>query len=168
MNVPIWSLSSISETITVAVAPVFLLAGISALLGVMTNRLGRIIDRSRILQRGLRDLAGSDAELEHMINKEMLLLLRRGHYINYAINLATGSALLVCIVIMALFLSGLIQVELSGTIAILFIVCMGMLVVSLSLFLVEVFLATRSMRDSLIRSEFVILSLNRKSDSQTL
>lgn len=161
-------LISISETIKIAVAPVFLLAGISALLGVMTSRLGRIIDRSRILQRGLRDISGNDDELEEVIGKEIQMLLVRGQYTNYAINLAASSALLVCIVIIALFFSGLVEVNLSGTIAVLFIVCMGVLAMSLSSFLVEVFLATRSMRDSLIRSEFAILSLTRKTDSQSL
>lgn len=168
MDLPLWNLSSIAETIKIAVAPVFLLAGISALLGVMTSRLGRIIDRSRILQRGRRDLDETDVDLEHLINKEMRMLLRRGQYINYAINLATSSALLVCIVIMALFLSGLIQANFSAAIAVLFIICMAMMVVGLSLFLMEVFLATRSMRDSLIRSESLILSLNRRSDRQGL
>lgn len=37
------------ETIRVAVAPVFLLAGLAALLGVMTGRLARVIDRARVL-----------------------------------------------------------------------------------------------------------------------
>lgn len=168
MDLPIWNLYTISETIKIAVAPVFLLAGISALLGVMTSRLGRIIDRSRTLQRGLKDLSDTDTGSERLINKEMRMLLRRGQYINYAINLATTSALLVCIVIMTLFLSGLIQANFSGAIAVLFIICMAMMVVGLSLFLMEVFLATRSMRDSLIRSESLILSLNRRSDSDSL
>lgn len=161
-------LNSISEIIKIAVAPVFLLAGISALLGVMTSRLGRIIDRSRILQRGLRDISGNDDELEKVIGREIQMLLIRGQYTNYAINLAASSALLVCIVIITLFLSGLISVNLSGVIAVLFIVCMGVLAMSLSSFLIEVFLATRSMRDSLIRSEFAILSLTRKTDGQLL
>lgn len=161
-------LTSISEIIKIAVAPVFLLAGISALLGVMTSRLGRIIDRSRILQRGLRDISGNDDELERIIGKEIQMLLVRGQYTNYAINFAASSALLVCIVIITLFFSGLIVVNLSAVIAVLFIICMGLLALSLTSFLVEVFLATRSMRDSLIRSEFAILSLTRKGDSESI
>ena len=39
---------SISEIMQTAVTPVFLLAGIGALLNVMTGRLGRIIDLSLI------------------------------------------------------------------------------------------------------------------------
>ena len=39
----------ISHAIQLAIAPVFLLTGISALLGVMATRLARVIDRARQL-----------------------------------------------------------------------------------------------------------------------
>ena len=47
------SLISIAEIMQIAVTPVFLLAGIGALLNVMTARLGRIKDRMRVLQQAL-------------------------------------------------------------------------------------------------------------------
>ena len=49
MASPEWSLATVASVIDIAVAPVFLLAGISGLLVVLTNRLGRAIDRSRSL-----------------------------------------------------------------------------------------------------------------------
>ena len=41
---------AVAHAIELAVAPVFLLTGIAAILAVMMNRLGRIIDRARVLE----------------------------------------------------------------------------------------------------------------------
>ena len=152
--------TTIGQVIQLAVAPVFLLAGISGLLAVMTNRLGRIIDRSRILQRGFHKLSEGDAK--NAVNKEMTQLGRRGHFINMAINLATGSALLVCLVIISLFLSKLLSANFSTAIAVLFILCMTLLIIALCMFLLEVFVATAVMRKNLIRSEALIMAVNEE------
>ena len=47
-------ISPIAHVIQLSVAPVFLLSGIGAILAVMTNRLGRIIDRARVLEAHAR------------------------------------------------------------------------------------------------------------------
>ena len=154
--------TTIGQTIQLAVAPVFLLAGISGLLTVMTNRLGRVIDRSRILERGAKNL--TDPDIKAAIAKEMRQLGRRGHFINIAINMATCSALLVCVVVISLFLSKLLATNFSTTIAVLFILCMGLLIIALWMFLMEVFIATHSMRKGLTRSETFIFGLSVDDD----
>ena len=45
--------TTIAHAIQLAVAPVFLLTGVASILSVLTNRLSRIIDRSRFLHRNL-------------------------------------------------------------------------------------------------------------------
>ena len=47
--------SAIAHVIQLSVAPVFLLSGIGAILAVMTSRLGRIIDRARVLEARLEE-----------------------------------------------------------------------------------------------------------------
>lgn len=42
--------ADIAHVIQLSVAPVFLLAGIGSILGVMANRLARVVDRARILE----------------------------------------------------------------------------------------------------------------------
>ena len=42
-------ISTVAHVIQLAVAPVFLLTGIGAILTVITNRIARIVDRSRAL-----------------------------------------------------------------------------------------------------------------------
>ena len=42
--------TDIAHVIQAAIAPVFLLSGVAAMLGVLTNRLTRIVDRARALE----------------------------------------------------------------------------------------------------------------------
>ena len=155
MDTSLTTVSTIAQIIQIAVAPVFLLAGISGLITVMTNRLARVIDRTRILQRGRKQVDEKEESLL-LVDRELEQLRRRGNFINLAINFSTFSALLVCLVIMALFLGGLLGSNFSYAVAVLFIICMAMLIASLAFFLVEVFIATRSMRKGLIRAESLI------------
>jgi len=144
---------SISSVIQIAVAPVFLLAGIAALLGVMTTRLGRIIDRSRQLHAGNRDAlsVGTKALLE----KELASLEARGRFINQAITFATSSALMVCVVIITIFVSQFLNANLGEVIAGLFVLCMLTLIVALISFLREVAAAASAMREGLVLAERV-------------
>ena len=144
-------IDSISHVISISVAPVFLLAGISGLLMVLTNRLGRTIDRSRSLQKTLTDQTQTQHKI--VIEKEMVSLVKRSRFINLAINLAVVSALMVCLVIIALFVGRLLTYNVALIIASLFILCMTLLSASLSCFLVEIFIATRTLHSTLTSTE---------------
>lgn len=139
-----WNIDSISHVISISVAPVFLIAGISGLLMVLTNRLGRMIDRSRFLQATLTDQTQVQSKIE--IKKEILCLIQRSQYINLSINLATVSVLMVCLVIITLFVGSLWDLNVALVVASLFIFCMTLLCVSLSCFLVEIFISSRIIR----------------------
>ncbi len=149
-----WDISTIAHVIQMAVAPVFLLAGIAGLLGVMTNRLGRVIDRARTLARGDQIILSHTEQA--LINQENANLLQRGRFINLAIVFAGTSALLVCLVIMVIFTASLLNINISQLVAILFIITMVLLITALCLFLSEVFLATRLMRSGLAKTEAFI------------
>lgn len=135
--------SSVAHAIQLAVAPVFLLTGIGAMLGVMTNRLGRVIDRARLLENRLDNIATEDMEA---IRDHLRILFRRAKLINRAITLCTMTALLVCSVIAILFLGSLVHFDITAPVSTLFILAMVLLVLGLLLFLREVFLATASLR----------------------
>lgn len=134
---------NIAQTVQLSVAPVFLLTGIAAFLGVLSNRLGRITDRARILERRLHTTQG---EYNEFLQKELASLWWRIGMVNKAIRLCTISALLICLVVVALFLGGLLHARLSLIIAILFISAMLALIIALIYFLREVTRATRSMQ----------------------
>ena len=134
----------IAHIIQLAVAPVFLIAGIGALLTVLTNRLGRVVDRSRALEAELT--VEQPLELHPRWSKELFLLDRRMAWINRAITLAATAMLLVCLVIVTLFTGQLINNDLSALVSILFILTMAALIASLGNFLWEIHLAATMLR----------------------
>jgi hypothetical protein len=114
-------LGDVSHTIQLAIAPVFLLTGVGTNLMVLTNRLARIIDRTRVLEDRLE--AGIVPDTARL-RAELLSLYQRTHLINRAITLSTTCALLVCITIAALFIGDALALGLSKFIALLFIFAM--------------------------------------------
>jgi hypothetical protein len=127
--------TTVAHVIQLAVAPVFLLTGIGAILNVITNRLARIVDRSRVL-------GSSDGQLKPAQKDEMALLTRRTRWVHWAVSLCTMSALLVCIVIAALFVGAVTGFDPSRTVSLLFILAMIALISGLLCLLREIFLAT--------------------------
>ncbi|MEM8772112.1 MAG: DUF2721 domain-containing protein [Pseudomonadota bacterium] len=138
------ALSDIARTIELAVAPVFLLAGIGALLNVVTSRLGRAVDRARILETQILN----DPEIAEAprIRGELQVLDRRMLLAQRAIVLSSFSALLVCIVVATLFIGELAGVSATSLVAVLFVAAMAALIGGLSFFLAEVSIATRMLR----------------------
>lgn len=125
-----------------AVAPVFLLSGVGVTLGVLTNRLSRIVDRARALEK----LSHAEAAHAESVAVSLRVLARRAHYINIAIALCTISALLVSLVVVSLFTSAFVAVNLSILIAILFVLAMSCLTAAFGAFLLEVRLATSTLQ----------------------
>ena len=139
----LYDISNISNAIHLAVAPVFLLTGIGALLGVMTSRLGRVIDRARLLEGRLESAAPEDAA---GITAHLGILSRRAKLINLAITFCTMTALLICSVIALLFSGSFVRFNIAIPVALLFIMAMLLLVMGLLWFLREIFIATGSLR----------------------
>jgi hypothetical protein len=126
---------NVVNAIQLSVAPVFLLTGIGAMLAVMANRLARIVDRFRALVS-----SGSESQAKKI--KEMEMLLRRSRWVHWAISLSTVAALLVCIVIAALFIGTEVRLDSSRVVSLLFITAMLALISSLLCFLREIHLST--------------------------
>ncbi|MGB7480458.1 MAG: DUF2721 domain-containing protein [Burkholderiaceae bacterium] len=135
-------IGDIGHIIQLAIAPVFLLTGVGTNLTVLTNRLARIIDRSRKVDERIQN--GSQAE-QVDARRELDILYRRAHLISSAITLSTSCALLVCVVIAALFVGHLTNLGLSRFIAGLFIIAMLALIGSFIYLLREILIATRTM-----------------------
>ena len=132
-----------AHAIQLAVVPVFLLSGIGALLGVMANRLARVIDRARALEATWERLA--ESERGTVLSEVRNLDLRR-RLASWSINFAACAALIVCTVIVALFLEEFFHADLKWLTGGLFVCAMLALICSLSTFLREVYFATHTMR----------------------
>jgi hypothetical protein len=134
--------AAVAHVISLAVAPVFLLSGIGAMLAVMTQRLARVIDRARVLEMRLEANPGQAA----VLHKQLATLSRRAKLVGRAITLCTTTALLVCAVIAILFLGASMGFDASTPVAILFVVAMLSFFIGLLIFLREILVATASLR----------------------
>ena len=130
-----------AHAIQLAIAPVFLLTGIAALLGVMATRLARVIDRARWLEVGW---TGFDTAARAAARKELGVLEQRRHVCSWSINFCTVAALLICIVIVALFMEEFFARNLKWLSGGLFVIAMLGLILGLACFLREVYLATHT------------------------
>lgn len=133
---PSTAVEALAEVIQLAVAPVFLLAGIGAILNVLSTRLGRIVDRTRVVEEQL--VVVGDEDHQALLQRETNSLWRRIRLINWAIRTGVAAALLVCLVIVSLFIGEFVRVDLSTLIAVLFVGAMVVLIIGLVLFLLEV------------------------------
>ncbi len=136
-------LNDVTQAIQLALGPVFLLTGIAGMLNVMAGRLARIIDRGRQLTEGPGQI---EVQIRATMTVELQGLERRRHLASAAITACTFSALLVCMVITALFLEVMLDAPLKWLVGTLFTCATMALVVGLALFLREVHLATQTIR----------------------
>lgn len=137
------TISSIAHLIQISVAPVFLLTGVGSILSVLAARLGRIVDRSRVLEASLPNIDGAQQTLAHL---ELTRLSRRAGLINWAISLCTICALLICTLIALLFVGDFISTSMANFVALLFVVAMLALIGGLLCFLREIYMAIRNLR----------------------
>jgi len=131
----------ISNIISLAITPAFLLLGVMMQLRVLTNRLARIMDRCRTLDAKSTAQTGHKAAHQH----ELSVLYRRMDAIHRAIGFSIGCVTLICTVVVALFADDLFNLRLDALIASLFGFAMLMLIASFSLFLHEVLVASHSL-----------------------
>ena len=145
--------TAVARVIELSVAPVFLLAGISGLMVVLTNRLARIIDRARALRAAESEFASDEDILR--IRRELKAAHARGKVVNFAILMATLSALMVCLVIITLFLGSLQSAEMSVVISGMFVICILFLAMSFCAFLAEVLISTGYLKMGMMSAQGV-------------
>jgi CBS domain containing-hemolysin-like protein len=134
----------VAHLIQVALTPIFLISAIGVTLNVLTSRLARIVDRARSMESELcrPDYQAGGRDLHMALG----VLARRAHYINAAITMITLSALFIALVVVMLFVNAFAHWELSAFIAIMFILSMLSFAAALTSFLIEVRIATTTLR----------------------
>ncbi len=142
-------ISTVASTIQTAIAPVFLLAGLGAILNVLAGRLARIVDRVRTLEQLHPRSTGPEHD-RHVW--ELRILDRRITVINAALSLCVASAVMISLVVAMLFVAELVKLRIGTVVASLFIAAMLALVAGLILFLVEVRISLRAIH---VRAELL-------------
>lgn len=127
--------------VQLSLAPVFLLAAIGAVLNVVNARLMWIVDGIDRLD------ATSEADPAMREREELPALRRRRTYAQHAVNLCTGAALTICIIVATLFISAFIEPQIGTLVAGLWVLTMGLLFLGLFYFLLETRIATSTARE---------------------
>jgi hypothetical protein len=137
------SIEQIIPELQDAIGPVILISGVGLLLLTMTNRLGRAIDRARQLKHELSTRTG--VERTHAL-MQVSILYRRAKIIRVSIILAATSAALAALLIVTLFVTALLQSQQGWLIALIFVACIGCLLVSLAAFICDVNLSLQALK----------------------
>jgi len=126
-----------------AIGPVILISGVGLLLLTMTNRLGRAIDRSRQLKQEFVNRTGEELE---QTRSQVKILYRRATIIRLCIILAASSASLASILIVALFVGALFQIDFAWFVGLTFVACMLSLLCSMIAFIIDINLSLVALR----------------------
>ena len=143
------SVATVAQGIQLAIAPIFLLAGIGAFLNVCALRLARIVERARAIEPQLLGSRGAEHD-RHL--GEIRVLDRRMALVSRAILLSVLSALLTCAVVILLFAAALTGAQFGTLIAILFMTSMVAIGLGFAIFLVETRVGSRAVR---VRTELL-------------
>lgn len=133
----------LARAIQLSLAPVFLLAGVSGLLGVFTNRLARIIERARVLQDQHRD---APIATGRQVSRELQIQKRRMELVMRSIQCCTVTVLLVALVVSTVFMSAVARLDLALIVVPLFVTAMLFLMAAVPLFLLEMQMAAEQLR----------------------
>ena len=130
--------SSFLPVIQLAVTPVILLSGVGALMITLTNRMGRIVDRTRSLAGQVRGAAEPDRD---HFNGQLGIMWRRAKLIRLAVTLAALSMLLSCLLVRVIFIDASIHREFGLEMVVIFAASIGCLIASLLAFLRDIWMS---------------------------
>ena len=133
----------IVQTIQLALTPVFMLVAIGNIMNILSTRLARIVDRSRVLQQMHPETSGPEHDA---VVREIRLVARRIHLIGQAILLLVTAGLSVGITVVLLFVEDMAGVDLKPLVSIIFVASLALLIGALLLFLRETREATAALR----------------------
>lgn len=129
--------------IQLAITPVILITGLGSLLLTMTNRMGRIVDRTRALA-GQARTATAVGERAHF-ESQLRILYRRAKIIRLAVTLVASSMFFSGLLVVMIFLAALLAISLTAPILGVFVVSVLLLLASLAAFLRDIFLSLKAL-----------------------
>ena len=127
--------SELVPVLQTAIGPVVMISGVGLLLLTMTNRLGRIVDRSRALAHQVKEATDKDKE---PLRAQLRILGHRAELVRRAIALAAFCVLFAAILVISLFVTALFHVDIPWLVAGLFIISMGSLIGSMVEFIRDI------------------------------
>ena len=135
--------------IQLAITPVILMSSIGAVLISMTNRMGRVVDRTRALAVQIRQ--GEPSERAHLVS-QLQIMYRRAKLLRLAMTMSTMSVFVSALLVVVIFASALTRVEMSAVILALFVVSISFLLLGLGTFTRDVFLSLAALGQEVERA----------------
>ena len=130
--------SDLIHVLQAAVSPVVLISGVGLLILSMTNRLARVVDRSRQMGHSRHGIPDDEAR---RVEPQLRILVRRARLLRRAISCATFSVLLAAILVIVLFLSAYLRVEVVLISVVFFVFCLVSLIAGVISFLQDIHLS---------------------------
>lgn len=138
-------LSEWNSILQASVSPVILISGVGLLLLSMTNRLGRLIDRARVLSSEAKK-AASGSPSHQMLRDEIAIIFHRTKDVRLAVIFAVVSIFCVALLIVSLFCLNAMSLQVEGLAVLFFLGSLGSLILSLCYFLKEIFLSLDALK----------------------
>lgn len=135
--------SKFLPVIQLAITPVILISGVGALMLTLTNRLGRIVDRTRALAGQMRQ-AAADERLH--LDGQLAILWRRAKLVRLAVTFSGFSMLLSCVLVLLIFVDASLQREYGLELVVIFIASVLALISALVAFLRDIWLSLEALR----------------------
>ncbi|MCW1383842.1 DUF2721 domain-containing protein [Novosphingobium sp. KCTC 2891] len=133
----------IAQTIQLALAPVFVLVAIGNIMNILTTRLGRIVDRSRTLQKLHAETAGPAHDA---VVVEMRYVDRRIQLIGHALLILVLSGIAIGVTVGTLFLGEMAGREFRTATGTSFFIAIALLMIALVYLLLETRLVSSTLR----------------------
>ena len=139
--------STLSDSIQLAVAPVFLLTAVAGMIGALTQRLARVIDRARVIHKEMGD-PSLTVSARGAYQDELMSIAKRGRFINVAMIFLVLCALMIGLTVLELFFAETTggKLILSSFVLYTFVAGIGSFILALVSLLVEVLIASYSIR----------------------
>jgi len=137
------TLTQLVPVLQLAIGPVILISGVGLLLLTLTNRFGRMLDRSRAIVREVVEGHPSPAVVGNL-SEQVEILHRRARILRLSITLAAITVLGAGLLILGLFLAALWQLDLAMELVAIFCVAILGLIGSMIAFIVDMNLALRA------------------------
>lgn len=136
------TLSSFLPIIQLAITPVILISGMGALMITLTNRMARIVDRTRVVAEAMPAAMPEDrAHLESQLD----IMWRRALLLRRAVTSNGLSMLVSCLLVVAIFASAMLGLRLQVLMLILFCASILFLIASLVDFLRDIFVSLHAL-----------------------
>ena len=135
-------LEALTKILQASISPMALISGVGLLILSLTNRFGRVTDR-------LRELAHPDESSSKHRAEQLRIFEARAAILRSSITCAVGSVLIASVLVLVLFAMAIARVNLQIAVYSLFAFSLLLLIASLILFLRDMHLSLRAVKEHL-------------------